>query len=169
MTPGPETGGPQFLVAVLERELEGFRQFRSILESEQAALLANRVDDLLPLAQRKNIEVATLANLAEERNVWLKQTVGATNQVGIESWLERFDPADHHGVGKRWRALIDGARAARDLNQLNGQLINTQLASNQQALQVLMGANASTANLYGRDGQAYTGTPGTGGRSLGKA
>ncbi len=165
----PDSGSPEFLIAILERELEAFRRFQGILESEQAALLDNRIDDLLPLAQRKHLEVATLTQLAEARNGWLTRAVGATNQIGIESFIERFDPEDRLGVARRWRAVIDVARAAKALNQLNGQLINTQLAHNQQALQVLLGAQTTGANLYGRDGQAYSATTGSSGRPLGKA
>jgi flagellar biosynthesis/type III secretory pathway chaperone len=55
------------------------------------------------------------------------------------------------------------AEKARALNQTNGKLIATRLASNQQALATLMAA-ANQAALYGPDGQAR---PLGGGRSLG--
>lgn len=165
----PERGGATHLVALLKRELESFRQFRQILESEQNALLVGDVDALLPLAQRKSEKAAELSQIAEARNKFILDHAGGTNQRGIENWLAAFDPADASGAGKLWRDLIDTAREAKSLNDTNGQVINTRLAANQQALAVITGANTSTANLYGRDGSAYSNIPTSTGRPLGKA
>lgn len=153
----------------LKRELEAFRQFHQILGVEQAALVSGDAEQLMLLAQRKNERVVELTQLAEARNRYLTETAGSTNQIGMQAWLDSYDPADQHHAGRLWRALIDLAHTAKNLNQSNGQLIHTQLAHNQQALSVLLGANAGTSNLYGADGQAYTAKPVGGGRPLGKA
>lgn len=166
-TPGRDA--PSSLPVLLGRELDVFRSFHQLLETEQAALLKGDVEHLLPLAPKKNDMVAELARLGETRNALLNAATGATNQLGMSAWLATFDPEDRSGVGKQWQALLDLARRAKGLNETNGQVINSRLASNEQALEILMGANATTTRLYGRDGQAYSSTPGGGNRPLGKA
>lgn len=157
-----------FLVS-LKRELEAFREFHQILSTEHAALVDGNADELTRLAQRKNERVIELTQLAEARNRYLTESAGSTNQIGMEAWLDVYDPADKYRAGKLWQDLIDLARTAKDLNQSNGQLIHSRLAHNQDALNVLLGANAGTSHLYGADGQAYTAKPTGSGRPLGKA
>jgi flagellar biosynthesis protein FlgN len=166
-TPGRDD--PASLPLLIGRELDVFRAFHQILEIEQAALLEGDVERLLPLAPKKNDMVAELARLGETRNALLRSATGATNQLGMTAWLATFDPENRLGVGTQWQALLDLARRAKGLNETNGQVINSRLASNEQALEILMGANTTTSRLYGRDGQAYSSAPGSGSRPLGKA
>lgn len=156
-------------MSALKRELLAFGQFHSLLQAEQDALVSGNTDSLISLAQQKNEKVIELTQLAEQRNQFLTERAGSTNQIGMEAWLDSFDPADKQGAGKIWRELIELARNAKSLNQHNGQLIHTRLANNQQALAVLMSANAASSNLYGKDGQAYATPPSGSGRPLGKA
>lgn len=169
MAVSPELAQVQTFVADLKRELEVFQQFHQILLGEQDALIHGQADSLLALAQSKNERVIALTELAGKRNQFLSARAGSTNQIGMEAWLDLNDPRDLSGAGKLWRALIDLAKRAQDLNQNNGYLIHTQLANNQQALAILLGANATSSSLYGADGQAYANTEIPTGRPLGKA
>ncbi len=169
MSQEPDSAKLNAFLLSLKREFEAFRQFRQILSMEHEALLNGDADELLGLAQRKNERVIELTQLAEARNQFLTESVGSTNQIGMEIWLDSHDPADKNRARKLWQDLIDLARTAKDLNQSNGQLIHTRLAHNQEALNVLLGANAGTSNLYGADGQAYMAKPTGSGRPLGKA
>jgi len=165
----PDSAKLNAFLLSLKREFEAFRQFHQILSAEHEALLNGDADELIGLAQRKNERVIELTQLAEARNQFLTEFVGSTNQIGMEIWLDSYDPADKNRAGKLWQDLIDLARTAKELNQSNGQLIHTRLAHNQEALSVLLGANAGTSNLYGADGQAYMAKPAGSGRPLGKA
>lgn len=167
--PGPDSAGLAAFLSALKRELLAFSQFHSLLQAEQNALIDGKVDSLVSLAQQKNEKVIELTQLAEQRNRFLTERAGSTNQIGMEAWLDSFDPADKQGAGKLWRELLELARNAKELNQHNGQLIHTRLANNQQALAVLLSANTSSSNLYGKDGQAYASPPTGTGRPLGKA
>ncbi len=153
----------------LKREFEAFRQFHQILRAEHTALVSGDAEGLVALAQRKNERVIELTQLAEARNHYLTESVGSTNQLGMEAWLSTYDPADKYHAGMLWRELIDLARTTKELNESNGQLIHTHLAHNQQALNVLLGANAGTSSLYGADGQTYMAKPAGASRPLGKA
>lgn len=169
MSNGPDATGLAAFLATLKRELLAFNQFHSLLKAEQDTLVSGNVDSLVNLAQQKNEKVIELTQLAEQRNRFLTDHAGSTNQIGMEAWLDSFDPGDKQGAGKLWRELLELARQAKELNQHNGQLIHTRLASNQQALAVLLSANASSSSLYGKDGQAYATPPTGSGRPLGKA
>lgn len=169
MAQQPDPRGLEAFLSALKRELLAFRQFHALLQTEQDALVGGSADILVPLAQQKNLKVVELTQLAGQRNQFLTDQAGSTNQIGMEAWLDSFDPADRSGAGKLWRELIEVARDAKALNQLNGQLIQTQLANNHQALSVLMSANTSMTKLYGKNGQAYATSPAGSGRPLGKA
>jgi len=168
----PATGqaDPAPLLSLLGREFEAFRQFYQILESEQAALIDSDVGRLMTLAQQKNDKAAELTQLGEARSALVRAATGLDNPLAMNAWLKRYDADGRLGAAKRWEALLDLARRAKALNETNGLVINTRLAHNEQALSILMGANASSTRIYGRDGQAYGSTPsGSSGRPLGKA
>lgn len=146
---------------LLFEEAEQLRGFLALLEREQQALAAGDVDRLLPLAEEKGVLFTRLAGLGEARNQALAAESLPPDRPGVEAWLDRHPELP--GARKAWQDLLKLTLKARELNQLNGKLIGTRLASNQQALSVLLEA-ANQAALYGPDGQAR---PLGGGRSLG--
>lgn len=148
---------PQNLIA---EEVAQLRNFLVLLEQEQQALAAGDVERLLPLAEDKNRLFGRLAQLGEARGKALAAFGFAADRQGMEGWLGRQNDA---GAGRTWQELLALAEKARALNQINGKLIATRLADNQQALSTLMAA-ANQAALYGPDGQAR---PVGSGRSLG--
>ena len=54
---------------------------------------------------------------------------------------------------ERWNALIETARAAKEINRTNGLLINRHLTLNQNALKALRG-DAMQESFYGPNGQS---------------
>ncbi len=166
MSEGSGAHSPESFVAGLKAEVEAFRIFRELLQSEQAALASDDVEALVGIAQRKAAQVTLLGQMAESRNRYLKNATGMTDQLGLDAWQEKHDPQGRSGVARAWQELLDMARSAKGLNEQNGGLINLHLQHNQQALAVLRGAATQTTNLYGPDGHAYS--PGLG-RPLGKA
>jgi flagella synthesis protein FlgN len=146
---------------LLAEEAAQLRDFLVLLEQEQQALAAGDVERLLSLAAEKNERFGRLAQLGEARGKALVAAGLAANRHGMESWLERHP--ELAGTRRGWQEFLVLAEKARALNQTNGKLIATRLASNQQALSTLMAA-ANQASLYGPDGQAR---PVGGGRSLG--
>ena len=167
--PGTPSGSHLAYFSSLQHELLAFKQFHSLLLTEQDALVTGDTDRLLALAQQKNQKVIELTQLADSRNTYLSQHAGSAQENRMEAWLTSLAPTEQAGVAKIWGELIELARNAKIQNQLNGQLIQTRLANNQQALKVLLSANVTSSNLYGKDGQAYATPPTGSGRPLGKA
>jgi flagella synthesis protein FlgN len=162
----PGSNSQEAFVLGLRAELDAFREFHQLLQTEQSVLAAGDVDALVGLAQRKSEQVTRLAQLAESRNRYLKAATGMTDQLGIDAWHAKFDPQGRVGADRAWQGLLDLARSAKQLNEQNGLLININLQHNQKALAVLRGAAVQTTQLYGPDGQSYSAAPG---RPLGKA
>lgn len=153
--------GEVTLQHLLHEEVALLRDFLSLLQREQKTLTDGDIDRLLPLAAEKSALFSRLAALGEARNNSLAAQAMPPDRAGMEAWL-----AAHAGSGstrKIWTELLELTLQARELNRVNGNLINTRLANNQQALTTLLAA-ANQAALYGPDGQAR---PIGGGRSLG--
>lgn len=146
---------------LIAEEVARLRDFLVLLEKEQQALAAGDVDRLLPLADDKNRLFGRLAQLGEARGQALAAAGFTADRQGMEGWLARQPNAN--GAGRTWQELLSLAEKARALNEINGKLIASRLADNQQALSALMAA-ANQAALYGPDGQAR---PIGSGRSLG--
>lgn len=152
--------------AALRAERDAYQAFCQLLREEAQALQRGDADALLALAQRKSAQIRHLAQLGEARNQYLRAATGMSDQLGLDAWCDRQDPAGAQGARVLWQELIEAARAARALNEENGATIHLQLAHHQQALAVLLGAAQQTAELYGPEGQPCGGPTG---RSLGKA
>lgn len=146
----------EFLTNLL-RERDGFRVFLETLEDEQNALVKGEIDKLPELAQIKSGKVLELAQLADARNRFLAENGLGADQPGVTAWLSR--PGVPAEAGEIWEELVAIARAARQLNETNGAMIELKLQHNQQALAVLMSA-ANQATLYGPDGQHLSGGSG---------
>lgn len=158
---GSGSPSPLPLQNLIAEEVAQLRNFLVLLEQEQQTLVAGDVERLLPLAEDKNKLFGRLAQLGAARGKALTAGGFAADRQGMEGWLAR--QPDAGGAGRAWQELLSLAGKARALNQINGKLIATRLADNQQALSTLMAA-ANQAALYGPDGQAR---PLGSGRSLG--
>ncbi|EXI81456.1 MAG: flagella synthesis chaperone protein FlgN [Candidatus Accumulibacter appositus] len=135
----------------LGREIAAAQSFVALLEREQQMLVKGQVDDLLDLVRQKNGLAAELATLAAQRQRLLAASGLLNDRQGMAAWF-----AAHPGetrMHSAWSALLAVAGQARELNRVNGELIQERMQSNAQALEALLGSNAAT-NLYGPDGQS---------------
>jgi flagella synthesis protein FlgN len=88
-----------------------------------------------------------MTTLAERRHKALAASGFPASEAGMCAWLEKFPAALSN-----WNALLQSARRARELNQINGTLINTHMARTRAALSVLQQV-PSDSTVYGPDGQ----------------
>lgn len=141
------------LATVLAEEINSFGQFCLLLEQEREALARldqNLLDDLI---SRKQMLCEHLACLAEERQ--------ALTGPDAAAGLLRVAPE----LAGEWQRLLTLARQARELNQLNGTLIEARLQHNQNAMAILQ-LGDSMAATYDADGLSRAGGAA---RHLGKA
>lgn len=145
------------IVALLNDELTSLRAFVVLLESERKALLNNDTERLLAIADSKAQAASQLAEMAAIR----RKSLFSSSTDTMESWLPKHAPASV----PHWQNIRQLAAKAQQINNINGELIQSGLRRNQQALTALQGASQHAAGLYGPDGQPNLGGSG---RTLGK-
>jgi flagellar biosynthesis/type III secretory pathway chaperone len=149
------------LSAALNAERTAMLGFIALLESEQAALMENRSDALTELSKQKTADALELNRLVEARRELLKPAIPNQNSEAVASWLGTHSRAELPA----WHDIVALTQRAKQLNQVNGELIQMKLRRNQQTLTVLSNA-VNKAGVYGRNGQPDF-SPGSG-RTLGQ-
>ncbi len=152
MTANPAIASPSDLVKNLEAELRVFQDFIQVLQTEQDALVQGNVDPLLELARIKSEKVVLLSQFAESRSRFLSEQGYAQEQGSMAKWLQQQGDGGNPQITELWQQLLALAKNAQQLNQINGNMIDTRLRNNQQALAILQAAAKQSA-LYGPDGQ----------------
>lgn len=138
------------LLRTLEAESAAITKFVALLKLEQLALGKGAVDDLVDLTQQKNTVANELTLLANQRNSALAAQGLRADRAGIEACIQR-EPSNT-GLSRTWSQIILLASEAKELNRLNGELIQIRMQHNSQALEAMQGASR-TLHLYGPDGQ----------------
>lgn len=151
---------PAQLLAALTQEESAVKAFVQLLQQEQALLTENNMDELSKLAELKLSSAMKLNELAEVCRTQLSTISPKLDNTAITAW---FKANNARGL-TLWLDVRTLAQQAKELNNINGELIQMKLRHNQQTFAALNRA-VSQADVYGADGQASF-TPGTG-RSLG--
>lgn len=138
------------LLGILEAEADAASRFIKLLTLEQVALGAGDTESLMGFVQEKSAVTSELGALASQRNAALAALGLESDRAGVEAWLER-QPSD---LTRRdaWLRVVTLAGEARELNRVNGELIQIRMQHTTQALEAMQGATR-TLNLYGPDGQ----------------
>jgi flagella synthesis protein FlgN len=148
------------LLAAMAEERAAVRSFVDLLQQEQNLLTENSIDPLMMLAEQKSTRAAQLGELAEVRHRLMLACLPELTAPAILAWF-KVNSAESLVL---WQEISTLAEQARQLNHINGELIQMKLRHNQQLLTALSRA-VNQANLYGPDGQ--TNFSAGGGRSLG--
>ena len=123
----------------------------ALMKQEQQSLVSLDADVLADLTARKNAMLASLAALSQQRHAALAAAGCEGSEAGMEPWLA---VAGDDEVRQQWERMLGAAREAKELNRVNGMLINKQLAHNQGLLNALRTpTNAPSGTIYGASGQ----------------
>lgn len=139
----------------LNAELDAFRDFVRLLQTEQESLVQGEIDNLIEFARLKSEKVILLSQLANRRNRFLATQGFDPEQGGMEKWLRNEHKGQDTALLASWKALLAEAKEAQHLNQTNAVMVETRLRNNQQALAALQAAAAQGGNTYGPDGQTH--------------
>lgn len=134
-----------------EAEASAVARFVDLLKLERDALSGGNIDNLDNLVQGKNDIAAELQVLAGQRDASLASRGFGAGRVGFEAWLAAH-PASK-AAQQAWSQVLLLAKEARELNQMNGELIRIRVQHNSQALEALL-AVSRQPSLYGPNGQA---------------
>lgn len=133
-----------------EAELAAWKQLSSALIQEQVMLRAGDSDALTDLATLKRNLVVALAPHIKARGRLLQENGCPTTEGGMEALIKQ---SGRQETALIWKEIRESERMARDLNQINGRLINMRLSTVELALNVLSSA-AGGQRLYNPGGQA---------------
>jgi flagella synthesis protein FlgN len=139
----------------LGQEFDAGKALLTLLQQEQQHLINADLDGLTLVTEEKTKAVARMTELAQGRYRTLAAHGFQSSESGMLDWLN--SPAAVTANNKSWTALLDLARQAKELNRVNGLLLNQHMARNQGALNVLQGAPAG-GGMYGPNGQSASKT-----------
>lgn len=143
------------VAAILEREIELVSRFIVALNDEQKCLTAANADALPALGAQKTELVEQLNALENERMAAIGHSGQPSDQASMQAWLDN-NPSDAL-AGQHWQKLRELSREARNLHELNAQLVESHLKHTTEALAILT-QQASQSTIYGASGQTTTAT-----------
>ena len=148
---------PTSPITTLAAEQQHVISLVELMKQEQTLLVAADADGLAELTPRKNTLLQQLAALSAQRHAALAAAGCEASEAGMEPWLAVGGSAEARA---QWEALLVQARDAKELNRVNGMLINKQLAHNQGVLNALrMPAGLDAGGVYGASGQTVGSGP----------
>lgn len=135
----------------LSEEHKVVRALTQLLQQEQEQLIAADIDAIAALTEPKAKAASRMAELAAQRHKLLAAAGFEANESGMKNWLE--STAASSTTHTSWHELIELATAGKELNRVNGILINKQMMRNQNVLNILQHGSVQGNNVYGPDGQ----------------
>lgn len=143
------------VAAILEREIELVSRFIVALNDEQKCLTAANADALPALAAQKAELADQLNTLESERMAAIGRTGQPSDQASMQTWLD--GNLSDALASSNWQKLRELAREAKNLHELNAQLVELHLKRTSEALAILT-QQASQSTIYGASGQTTTAT-----------
>lgn len=138
-------------IQTLPAEHQHLSALVALMKQEQQMLVTLDADSLAELTPQKNALLAALAALSRQRHQALAAAGCEGSEAGMEPWLAARGDQDGRG---QWESMLQTAREAKELNRVNGMLINKQLAHNQGVLNAMRTpTNAPAGAIYGASGQ----------------
>lgn len=139
------------IAAITEREIALISRFVALLQDEQETL--KRADaSALPEISAAKIDLVEQLNLLEaERRTALGIVGDEKTRAAMVVWLAN-NPNDQTAA-VNWEKLLNLAQEAKQLHELNAQLVGMHLQQTSEAL-VILTRQAEQHTLYGSNGQA---------------
>ena len=135
----------------LHEEQQLIASLLALMQQEQQLLIGADGDGLAALTPEKSRMVGQLASLASCRHQALGRAGFAASEAGMEAWLGSGQEPAALPV---WQEILELTRQAKELNRINGMLINKQMSHNRTILNAMRSpANGAEPAVYGPSGQ----------------
>ncbi|MEO5935369.1 MAG: flagellar protein FlgN, partial [Duganella sp.] len=92
-----------------------------LLKQEQLLLVAAEIDGLQAVTSKKTALIAQMTLLSAQRHRALGKAGYPAEEAGMEAWIAAS--ADER-IAQAWKMLLEHTREAKELNRVNGMLIN---------------------------------------------
>lgn len=143
----PDTAG------LLSLEIELVSRFIALLNDEQDSLKKGDAEALQAITAQKAPLIEQMNAIESERMAAIGQAGQPSNGTSMQQWLENHF-ADTVATAK-WQQLLELAREAKSLHDLNIQLVEMRLKNTAEALAILT-QPVESSTLYGSSGQTMT-------------
>jgi flagella synthesis protein FlgN len=144
-------------LTTLREEQQLITSLVDLMKQEQQFLVNADSEGLARLTPRKSSMVQQMALLGRQRHQALGEAGFAARDAGMDDWLASSKDEDARGL---WLALLERTCEAKELNRVNGMLINKQMTNTQNVLNALFTpAGGSGAGVYGPSGQTSVSGP----------
>jgi flagella synthesis protein FlgN len=146
-------------LACLREEHQLIASLLDVLKQEQRHLVGADIDKLTLLTPQKSALVGRMAMLANQRHAALGAAGFKASESGMESWVAASAAVNAQAEAPTlWRELLASTHEAKELNRINGMLINKHMGHTQEALKALRPQAATANSFYGPSGHATTST-----------
>lgn len=132
-----------------EQETQAISNLVEILEREQHCLISAEIDQLPILVDEKSKTLHMLNSFSQSRYQWLAKAGFSASEAGMADWLLS---CNEEAAQSAWLAAQQLLVKAKELNRINGLLINKHFTRNQQTLHALQG-QSENSQVYGPNGQ----------------
>jgi len=136
---------------ITEREITLISRFIALLKDEQEVLKRADAEALPEIGAAKIELVEQLNSLEAERRSALGIASNEKTRAAMTEWLAKHPKELTAAVN--WENLLNLAREAKQLQEINGRLIDMHLQQTSEALAVLT-RQSERQTLYGSNGQA---------------
>jgi flagella synthesis protein FlgN len=128
-----------------------------LMKQEQQCLVNADTDGLTAITPQKSQLINQMSQLSSLRLQALGAAGFAAREAGMDAWLAGSpDPA----AATLWQELLVLTREAKELNRVNGMLINKQMNYNQNLINAMRTpAQGADNSFYGPSGQPTAGGP----------
>jgi flagella synthesis protein FlgN len=123
----------------------------ALMKTEQRFLISADADGLSTLTPKKLQLAQKAAELSRLRHRALSVAGFTAAESGMEPWLA---VGGNDALRAEWNALLELTREAKELNRVNGLLVNKQMAHTVGMLNALRPAGNDAGGVYGPGGQA---------------
>lgn len=124
----------------------------TLLEREQTSLINMDIDVVESILDEKSTLIQRISESSKRRHAELAKAGFDANENGMATWIRsQVQEKDH----QTWQAFQVQLEQAKELNRVNGQMINQHFKRNQATLNQLQGnkGGAVSNSMYGPNGQ----------------
>jgi flagella synthesis protein FlgN len=144
-------------ITTLRDEQQLITSLVDLMKQEQQFLVSADSDGLNTITPQKSALVQQAAALASQRHKALGAAGFPAREAGMEDFLTSSKDDNARAL---WLALLERTREAKELNRVNGMLINKQMTNTQVVLNAMRTpAGAADTGVYGPGGQTSGGGP----------
>lgn len=134
---------------LFEQDIKLVDDLLLMLTREQISLINMDIDAVEQLLDEKALLLQKISASAQVRYKALSTLGFEASEAGMANWVKKYANTK---VMQDWSGFQETVQQAKELNLLNGKLINQHFYRNQQFLHQLQG-NPNSQGMYGANGQ----------------